>query len=460
MRYTFQEFINTSSVFDLNGGDDSTDLFKTVQKIIKKQDMKLIKDFSGASVGDFSVDGNEIYAGIFEEPSVKVDGIVHDYGLHFCFGVSNDSGKGVSADIYINTDKSRGDLIHDVKIYMAKNPGEEFAYGIIGKTDRKKSYSFLLSLGANETVYVANAYVRQYERVSAIFKELACQGHGEKIIYGRSVEGRELSAYRYGSEIGQDDKPEVFIVSGWHPPEGDTFGTEGIAEILSDDREREELLKSVNITIIPIGNPDGFVHGFNGCNLKLRNVYWDFDINNKDEMPETYFAWKLMGKIKPDIYFDFHGYTFQGESKFLSSYIKPLLFYSSRRRMFAENLNRRIIERCGGKCVKGYSTFAPSTPGCRLTSKFDTITYAKFHFHIDDGISGIKKMACDLLKITIGEIKKTNSSVFHNNTASFLSLHTICCKFYTYIIGYCKIKVNQFVKSILKSLRQQEKSNA
>ena len=418
---------------------------------------KLIRDFSGASVGDFHDDGNEIYACTFKEPLVKVDGIVHDYGLHFCFGVSNDSRKGVSADVYVNADKSCGDLIHDANIYMAKNPGEEFAYGIVGKTDRKKSYSFSLSLGANETVYIANSYVRQYERLSVTFEELACQGHGERIIYGRSVEGRELSAYRYGSGIGQNDKPEVLIVSGWHPPEGDTFGTEGIAEMLTDDGEREELLKSVNITIIPIGNPDGFVHGFGGCNVNLRNVYWDFDINDRDEIPETYFAWKLMEKIKPDVYFDFHGYTFQGGSKFLSSYIKPLLFYSGRRRGFAENLNRRIIKRCGGKCIKGYSTFTPSTPGCRLTSKFDTITYAKFHFHIDDGIPALKELGRDLIKVTVDEIRHSGT-VFSRGYDDGVNLslirsffHRVCCASYIYFNRYCRITAGKLIKKMLVS---------
>lgn len=419
--------------------------------------MKLIKDFSGASVGDFCVDGNAIYACTFEEPLVKVDGVVHDYGLHFCFGVLNDSESGVSADIYVNADMGCGDLIHDVKIYTAKNPDEEFVCGTIGKTDRIKSYSFSLLLGANETVYIANAYVRRYERVSAIFEELAYQGHGERIIYGRSVEGRELSAYRYGSGIGQDDKPEVLIVSGWHPPEGDTFGTEGIAEMLANDKERGELLKCANITIIPIGNPDGFVHGFSGCNLSLRNVFWDFDINNRDEMPETYFAWKLMEKIKPDIYFDFHGYTFQGESKFSSPYMKPLLFYSGRRRRFAENLNRRIIQRCGGKCVKGYLTFAPSTPGCRLTSRFGTITYAKFHFHIDNGIPALKELGRDLIKIAADEIKRSGMvfSRGDNNEVnlSFIKsfFHKACCIGYTYFNGYCRIAAGRFINKVLVS---------
>ena len=47
----------------------------------------------------------------------------------------------------------------------------------------------------------------------------------------------------------------------------------------------------------------------------------------------------------------------------------------------------------------------------QLTKKFDTITYSKFHFHLDDGIAEIKKLGCDLLKITVDEIKNASDAL-------------------------------------------------
>ncbi|MBN2143874.1 MAG: hypothetical protein JW774_04535 [Candidatus Aureabacteria bacterium] len=369
--------------------------------------MKLINDFSGTAMGSYILSGDQLFVQIFEEPLVRVDGMVHDYSLHFCFGILNDESSEKNIRVFINATDSTPMPEMETNIYWKNSPEEEFVKSDIRvKTDCIKSYCFNIRLSPGETKYLANSCFRTYETLSRRFDELAVRSGAERKLYGLSVEKRQLIAYRYSAPAPEHPLPEIIVVSGSHPPEGDTFGTEGIMEMLSDPESRSRLLQLANLTVIPMVNPDGFVHGYGGCNANLRNVYWDFDVINETEMPETFLLWKLFTQLRPDVYFDFHGYTFQGRKKIASSYIKPLFCYPLEKWDLVRNLNRKVIDLCHGECKTGFLTFVPSTPGSRLTKKFGTVTYAKFHFHLDDGIARIKKMAVDLVLLASEEVNR------------------------------------------------------
>jgi len=89
---------------------------------------------------------------------------------------------------------------------------------------------------------------------------------------------------------------------------------------------------------------------------------------------------------RPILYFDFHAYTFQWR-KHASPYCKPLSRYRDDRvRKVVQKINERILAQVSaGKSLTGFATFAPTTLGEKLTRKFNTITYAKYHIHLKDG---------------------------------------------------------------------------
>lgn len=361
--------------------------------------LKVLSDFAGSSIGDFQVIGTNIHSTFRDEPPAVKDGNSHDYNWHFVFGVQNLSDKSLSVEIYLNH-KDTKELPHNALILGQHNADSEFTLltQIKAFTDTYKKYHLKLDLAPNESLYVSNTYFRCLELLKNIFESLAQNEFCAKEIYGKSMEGRDLAAYIYSEEKKPDGpKPTFVITSGFHPMEADTFATEALMEYLNSGKG-QKLLKYFHFVLIPVVNPDGFAHGYNGCNAKGINLYWDFREKDKGNAPEAFYLWQYLQKIKPSLYVDFHSYTFQLQRKKASPYIKPLFFYRGKEvKKLAEAINMELLALHGGSSETGPLTFAPSTLGYKLTRRFNTITYAKYHLHIMDGKEEYKKKAVSII---------------------------------------------------------------
>ena len=69
-------------------------------------EFELISNFEGASIGDYIIQDQKIFAGLKEEPTVKKDGLSHDYNWHFVFGLKNNSNSPQEIEVFINCDDS------------------------------------------------------------------------------------------------------------------------------------------------------------------------------------------------------------------------------------------------------------------------------------------------------------------------------------------------------------------
>lgn len=360
--------------------------------------MKIIENFSGTSIGNYRIENNVIFAKLREEKITRADGYSHDYNYHFAFGIKNEAQKPTDVEVFINCDSTYGLSNQSALIFQAKSPKEEFAkFTGSSKTDTHKKYYFKFQIGANETAYIANYYFRQYEILVGNFERLAAKGNAEREVFGHTIEGRDLICYSYKGN-NNSNTPSILITSGFHFPEQDTLATEAIMKFLSNGENRERY-NQFNFYIIPIVNPDGFVHGYNGCNAKGINLYWDFREYDKSNTPETYHLWQYILNIKPCLYIDFHSYTFQMHRKKASPYIKPLYFYNGREvRNLVKQINKELISLHDGYYSSGDLTYAPSTLSYKLTNKFNTITYAKYHLHIMDGKEEFESKAINIIK--------------------------------------------------------------
>jgi hypothetical protein len=182
------------------------------------------------------------------------------------------------------------------------------------------------------------------------------------------------------------------ITTGIHPPEGDTFAAEALVDHLGSDQGRP-CLEHMNVVLIPIVNPDGFVHGINGSNVNGINLYWEFRYKWETRAPEAYHLWQYLLSLKPAFYLDFHAYVTQ-KHKHMRPYLKPTwLYHGEGVRRVVKAMDRFLMRYCEGRFVGGYTTYGKTTLAYLLTRELNTVTYTKFHFHLAEGVPAVRRHA-------------------------------------------------------------------
>lgn len=372
--------------------------------------IRVLTEFPGASLGDVKQEENVIFATLREEPLVKKDGTIHDYNWHFVFGLENASDDPQECEVYINVAKKERELLQNTAhIYSSESFSDDFSMSSFeALTDTFRKYFIKVHLEAKQTLYLSNTYPRNLEFLYTVFTNTSQLAPAKMRSIGKSVEGRDLIAYEYSSDaiaIEHSSKPLVFITSGFHPMEADTFASQALMEYLAGDGR--ELLREFNFVFVPVVNPDGFYYGFNGCNAKGVNLYWDFRRNDQKNAPETYYLWKYVKTIKPCVYIDFHAYTFQLRRKLACPYLKPLLFYRGRKvKKLVDQINRSLVPLHEGRYAKGAMTYTPSALAFHITQEFNTITYAKYHLHTMEGKAVLASTAKDIVCTICEELQR------------------------------------------------------
>jgi hypothetical protein len=328
-------------------------------------------NFEGARLGSSSVEGNTVKVELLYDEPVVADWKRHDYRLHFTFGVENRKGTEKKVRIRV-TGGDREELPYSSPLIFASN--QAFTgyqrIEVEGASDEFNTYDFDVLIAAGETLYIANCLPRFLSRLMPIFDELALDAGAVREVFGHSIEGRELIAYKF---IGKgDDRPKVLISSGIHPPEPDTLATEGLIEFLGKN-DSEALREFFDFVVVPVMNPDGYAHGSQAGNAAGINFYWDFRYHDPTHCPEARALYDYAMELKPVLYFDFHAYTFQSR-KHASPYCKPVRRYRGNkvRLAVAESYERVKKEVSNGKGIYGFGTYAPSTFGEILTRDTQT----------------------------------------------------------------------------------------
>jgi hypothetical protein len=354
--------------------------------------IEIVDSNIGVKATNVVCEGDRITATIAREPMTRADWTTHDYNVHFCIGLRNSGAQGQSVLLLI--EGVEWDALPSVRplIYTASDPDGPFMPADIdGRTDLGKRYALKLDLRPGSTLFVANMLPRSSKLVLAEAEKLAVAGGAKKITYGKSLDGHDLIAWRYGDPAL---KATVLVTSGFHPPEPDTWATRAILDWLSRS-ESAPLREQLSFMIVPVANPDGYDRRTQAANAAGINFYWDFARDRPELCPEAAALWALAMDVAPRGYVDFHGYTFQLRKK-PGPYVKPMSFYNSPQVRDAANLFcRRLLEYPGTKAVRGFSSYAPQTLGAMLTETFDTITAAKYHIHLAEGpdASGARAIA-------------------------------------------------------------------
>ena len=342
-----------------------------------------------------------------EEPLVRVDGVTHDYSLHFVFGLRNPSGSTRSAKVSVDWERASATNLTTGRLYRSNSHTAEFAPARTqSRPDGHTRFEWSVELAPGEESYWSNSLWRPYELVKDLFAELAPRAGLSAHVYGKSIEGRELVAYYRSDGPEEADRPCVLVTSGFHPVEGDTLGTEAMLEWLSG--EGRSALGRWNVVIAPLANPDGFANGYNGCNAAGVNFFWNFRNHDRVGCPEAFHLWKLIQLTRPVVYIDLHCYSVHGARKRPGPYLKPDRFYWGQATKSVSKELVSELSRIAG--TESKLVFSPSTLAYKLADEMNTVTFAKYHLHQDLGREGMKRLAVEVLTRVLDVLKRENHS--------------------------------------------------
>jgi hypothetical protein len=340
---------------------------------------------SGIALEGVVCDGARVTGCIRREPMTRADWTTHDYNVHFVVGLENTGTDERSVELSVNGGTWDSLPNFQPALYVADAEGGPYTLSDLpGRTDRGKRYSARVALRAGQRLFISNTMVRTQAELASEFDAIGREGGAERRVIGRSLQGRDIVAYVYGDPTWQGT---LLVSSGFHPPEPDTLATRAIMEHLARP-EGKALIEILAVAVVPVTNPDGYALETQGSNAAGINFYWHFARELPDRCPEAAVLWAFATKLAPRGYIDFHCYTFQ-LGKNPGPYQRPLRFYRAVAVKRACGALYASLSRYQDTApVKGFSAYAPHTLGAMLTARFDTISLAKYHLHLVEGVPG------------------------------------------------------------------------
>jgi hypothetical protein len=348
----------------------------------------------GIALDEFRLEGGRFVGKIRCEPLTRADWTTHDYNVHFCFGLHNDGPAAEEVLISIPGGDLNTSLDWKPLLFFSNSPeGPWKKFDGLARTDLKNKYNIHLLIESGQTIFLANTLPRSFDYLSRRFNELARHGAASRFVYGKSRDGKELVAYKFGATSNNT----ILVTSGFHPPEPDTLATDAIMEWLGTP-DGSNLCAKLSIVVIPIVNPDGYSRQTQGSNKAGINMFWDFRVADPELCPEAIALWNFVATFKPVAYIDYHAYTFQ-LGKAPGPYLKPIDYYVKSIREVVSLIYKNLLSVEGTHAVSGFSTYAPSTLGQRLTVCYGTISIAKYHLHLKEGVDGCRSRGLEAFQI-------------------------------------------------------------
>lgn len=363
------------------------------------QQVSIIKDFPGASAGEARWEGGALKLNLSREPLCYADGSLHDYNLHFVVGLKNRSQAPVSFTVEVEPETRRGSL-EPIALFT----GPDFASDLgclpdAAQTDTYRYFTFTADLAPGEFRVYSNTLARPYESLRNMFSSLAEATGAEASEIGRTLEGRPITAYSLNGAGYEPGRPVLLVTCGMHPPEPDTLAAEALMRRLAED---PALIAGLRLVLVPICNPDGFMHGYNGCNVNGVNFFWDFRRKSPD-CPEARALWDLVGSQAPWVYVDFHAYTQQGSRKRPGPYLKPAWFYEGPAwRALAGRIHASLN---AVPETRPQVMCAPSTLSQEVVERFNCISIAKYHLHLADGVDACRDLGLEVVSRAAHELR-------------------------------------------------------
>jgi murein tripeptide amidase MpaA len=121
--------------------------------------------------------------------------------------------------------------------------------------------------------------VQELDAITAYLHELeqASGGRASLRVIGKSIEQRDLLALRISSAPPGAERPSVVVIGTHHAREwASPMVAMGVVDALvrryDDDPRVRRVVDGLEIFVIPVANPDGYVATFNGMRLQRKNM--------------------------------------------------------------------------------------------------------------------------------------------------------------------------------------------
>ena len=208
-------------------------------------------DFEGARLGHATVEGNIVKVELLYDEPVVADWNRHDYRLHFTFGIENISSSAENVRVLVSGGDREELPYSSPLIFASEKPNSGYhRIEVDGASDQYNTYDFDVEIGAGKTLYLANCLPRFLSSLMPELDKAANRSGAEREVFGHSIEGRELVAYKF---IREGNRPLVLVSSGIHPPEPDTLATEALIEFLGTEMSenlRDTFDLSLNLSVV------------------------------------------------------------------------------------------------------------------------------------------------------------------------------------------------------------------
>ncbi len=337
-----------------------------------------------------------------DPPSIEA---ANKYDYYFCVALKNNASqfRTVTLDAMRASYTTREAKWHPsrVPVFASEDLRTWYVLDGVEASQEHEEYRSTLPLDVGETVYLCNSLPLFPTLAEDWLRGTETENKDRASLkqIGNSAQGRDILLVTITDPSAEHStKDRVLITSGFHPAEPDWLATTTIIELLlSDDEWARRLLQEFIFDVVLQVNPDGAVLGTNGCNAHGVNMYWEFRTGEPNSSPEAVHLWQWIEAHPPQLYLDFHCYVHQ-LYKDVRPYIRPLSDYSKQARPLVRAIDKRLVDLCDGRAVRGAITNLPSTLASQITRAYGTITYTKFHLHLNHGVPACRELSAEMFR--------------------------------------------------------------
>jgi hypothetical protein len=370
------------------------------------EQIKLTSDFTCGAGEDSRQLGSDYYAlTIPADPSSTE--VTQSYCWFFCVCLSNLSEEPQS----ITVDMLRPDhtisetfwLPTKVPLFISDDFHRWYVLDEVKSTPSHEDFRARLVLASGQAIYLTNSLPYPAAWMRNWLKQIVAR-HRLVSLYtiGQTVQGRDMLILTITDpSVDTSIKDRILVTSGFHPAEPDWLATITIIEALLGDEEwAVRVRQDFVVDIVPQCNPDGYDLGTNASNANAINMYWDFRRDDMEASPEAVHLWRWIEAHPPSLYLDFHAYVHQLEKNF-RPYLRPKADYPRPARPVVQAIDKDLISLCEGRYVVGKNTSDPRTLAAQMTAAFGTITYPKFHLHLNHGVTACRRLGLDVFRVVV-----------------------------------------------------------
>lgn len=258
----------------------------------------------------------------------------------------------------------------------------------------KQKYTFTFT--STHPVYISNTILYNYKKYQLWLNEFLS---GNRHIcalknIGKSFLGNNLQIISFN----QAKKPRgrILVTTGCHPAEPDLLASMKILEYLKSNPAKT-LREQYIIDIMPMQNPDGYVLP-NCLTANGINLYWNFRPRDKANCPEASHLWQYIKKHPPILYLDFHAYVHQSNRVPCPYLQSPAVYRGALPKKTAKRIDRFLIKASNRYFRLGSLTMWPNALSTRITRRFNTLAFTKYHLQIHEGLDKSRARALNIFK--------------------------------------------------------------